>query len=281
MSRFSINTDYRRDDGNPAPALRRIAEAGFSHVHWCHHWGDDFVYARAEIDQIGRWLREFGLVLNDLHGSEGREKHWLSPEPWARAAGAELVENRIEMTARLGSDRMVLHLPAPPDDAVAGQEFLERLDRALERLLPVAAAHGVRIAFENLFPSNHRLLDRILAHHGDGVGLCYDSGHGRIVGDGLDLLERQRDRLLALHLNDNDATWDQHQLPYAAGVDWPRLAAALASAPYDRPLGLEVSMAYMAFRDEGHFLAAARASLERLEGQIAAARRSRVPEGEP
>ena len=41
---LSMSTDYAEDTGSPELQLRRIAEAGFTHVHWCHHWDDDFLY---------------------------------------------------------------------------------------------------------------------------------------------------------------------------------------------------------------------------------------------
>ena len=75
---LSITTDYFTDHGDPSPYLRRIADAGFTHIHWCHHWRSDFLYADAEIDQIGYWLKEYGLVLHDVHGSEGIEKFWYA-----------------------------------------------------------------------------------------------------------------------------------------------------------------------------------------------------------
>ena len=64
---LSLTTDYATDTGNPEPYLKRIAEAGFSHVHWCHHWNTDFLYSPYEIAQIAEWLDDFGLRLLDLH----------------------------------------------------------------------------------------------------------------------------------------------------------------------------------------------------------------------
>ena len=110
MMQLSITTDYVRDDGNPEPYLRRIAEAGMTHIHWCHHWCTDFLYADSEIEQIGRWFADYGLRLNDVHGSEGVEKFWYSPWEYARLAGVELVQNRIDFAARLGADVVVMHV---------------------------------------------------------------------------------------------------------------------------------------------------------------------------
>ncbi|MCX7935928.1 MAG: hypothetical protein N3A66_11800, partial [Planctomycetota bacterium] len=58
----AMTSDYAQSTGDPSPYLRRIAAAGFSHVHWCHHWNTDFLYARCEIEQIASWLKDFGLA---------------------------------------------------------------------------------------------------------------------------------------------------------------------------------------------------------------------------
>ena len=66
---LSLTSDYVTGTGDPSPSLRLRAEAGFTHVHWCHQWRSDFLYADSEIEQIGRWLGEYGLKLNDVNAS--------------------------------------------------------------------------------------------------------------------------------------------------------------------------------------------------------------------
>ncbi len=256
---FSINTDYIKDHDNPEPYLRQIAEAGFSHIHWVHHWKGDFLYSRSEIDQIGRWLKEYGLKLNDLHATEGREKFWLSTEEYARLAGVELVKNRLDMTAVLGGDAIVLHVQPDGRDDNPQSYFWDRLQRSMDSLLPYAQERGVRIAFENLWPINHETLKQLLARYSpDEVGICYDPGHGNIVGNGLDFLEEVKDRLIVLHINDNDGSGDQHKLIFSATVDWARMAQLVATSSYNnKPLGMEVVMRNMGIDDAPTFLAQA------------------------
>ena len=252
---LSIATDYVQDTGCPEPALRRIADAGFSHVHWCHHWNTDFLYARAEVDQIATWLRAFDLKLTDLHASDGIEKCWVSPREYERLAGVELVTNRIAMTARLGSDAIVMHLGDEPEDPAAKTVFWSQVWRSLDALEPVARTHGVRIAVENgVFDPIKKVFER---YGPDYVGLCYDAGHGNLSGDGLDELDALKDRLISIHLHDNDGTDDQHKLPFSATVDWARLAGLLAASAYEKCVSMEVGMRNSGLDDETQFLARA------------------------
>ena len=84
---------------------------------------------------------EYSLKLLDLHASVGPEKNWFSANEWERQAGVELVKNRLEMTARLGGDAVVMHYPKEPDN--------EPVRRSLDELEGFARQTGVRIALEN------------------------------------------------------------------------------------------------------------------------------------
>jgi len=234
---LSMTTDYAADAGCAEPYLARIAEAGFTHVHWCHHWNDDFVYDRAEIRRIAEWLTEYGLALNDLHASSGQEKAWGSVREYERLAGVELVKNRIAMTAELGADVIIIHLPDGIDPADENDPAWTATLRSLEELEPFARKEGVRIAIEN---GDFCVIEKALAIYDAAyVGLCYDSGHGNSDGKGLDGLERCKDRLIAVHLHDNDGTSDQHRLPFTGTVDWRRLAQLVAHSSYEECVNLE------------------------------------------
>ena len=240
---LSMTTDYVTGLGSPAPYLRSIAAAGFTHVHWCHQWNTDFSYMQSEIDQIERWLREYGLTLLDLHGSAGVEKCWTSYVEYERLAGIELVANRLAMTARLGGGAVIMHIPTTPEDAEEASVYWSALRRSLDALAPISGATGVRIAIENGGLGHLDTIARVFSEYGaDYVGLCYDSGHGNTSGEGLDQLWRLRDRLISLHLHDNDGASDQHKPMFTGTVDWDRLGAVIADSAYEKAVSQELSI---------------------------------------
>ncbi|MBI3985597.1 MAG: sugar phosphate isomerase/epimerase [Lentisphaerae bacterium] len=253
---LSMTTDYSgMTHWSPEPYLKRIAEAGFSHVHWCHQWNTDFVYAKPEIAQIDRWLKQYGLKLLDLHASHGVEKKYMSVFEYERLAGVELVKNRLDMTARLGGGVIILHITYSPAQDRHEDLSMEQLRRSLDTLEPYARKRRVRIAIENgTFP---RIVE-LFADYGPGfLGLCYDSGHGNALGggSGLDHLDRWKERLISLHLHDNDGTADQHKPPFTGTVDWPRLARIIAFSSYDQCVSMESNMNVYPLKDEAAFLA--------------------------
>lgn len=290
MSELSITSDFVISEGDPSPYLRKIAEAGFTHVHWCHHWRSDFLYSRSEIDQIGRWLKEYGLRLNDVHGSEGVEKFWYSRHEYARVAGVELVKNRLEFAARLGGDAIVMHAyPRSKDPAEAGlyDELLGQMRRSLDELQPLAIELGVRIAIENLIDfagvksgavsaedaiDNFDLIETLFSEYPpEYLGLCYDSGHAHLGYDRMERLDAVKDRLCVLHLHDNDGTSDAHRLPFQDTIDWSRLAGLIAASPYDKPLSFEVTIHKTGIESQEAFLRQAIASGEQFAQMVSSA----------
>ena len=256
---LSITTDYATGEGDPSPYLRHIAEAGFTHVHWCHHWHTDFIYTEPELAAIEGWLKEFGLGLLDLHGSSGTEKDWVSPVEYQRLAGVELTKNRIDMAARLGSDVVIMHIRFEPD--------WEPLWRSLDELRPFAMQCGVRIAIENgKLPAVSNVLGR---YEPEYVGLCYDAGHGNLGYMDLDSLDTYKDRLLSIHLHDNDGQADHHRLMFTGTVDWHRLATILAASSYDKCISMEVCRGDG--EDEMAFLAQAHADGTKFTQMVQAA----------
>ncbi len=282
IHRFESMADMRAGIGNPKPFLKAIADAGFSHVHWCHHWSGDFVYGESEMLYIGRLLEEYNLIVADLHGSEGREKFWYSPQEYARQAGVELVKNRIDFCARFGGDAVVMH--AYPMKA---ESEWDSLRRTLDDLMPYALDRGVKIAVENLIDfrgvrfdnmpietcdDNWPLIHRIFDHYpAEFVGLCYDSGHANLGRDRSAGLVPFLDRLLVLHLHGNDGTNDQHRNMFVNDLDWENLAKMIAQSAYTKPISLEVMVSELD-ENEDAFLATAFETGNRFSAMVEAYR---------
>ena len=248
---LAVNTDILQSTGSPDPWLKMISEAGFTHLHWCHQWCTDYLYSAYELRHYAARLKEFGLKLLDIHGSAGQEKCWFSLEEYQRKSGVELVENRIRMFVELeGTGSLMMHVPyqrfnMPPDKKILMEQQFVALKHSLDELMPVLEKYGVRIAVENMPSDTFEEIAALMREYPpERLGITYDSGHGNIAeGRGLDLLEPLKDRLQALHLNDNDGSGDQHQPPFMGTVDWERMAKIIAESSYtDRPMSFEIGM---------------------------------------
>jgi len=249
---LSMATDYASDVGNAEPSLRRIAEAGFEHIQWIHHWRHDFIYTEPEIQHIARLLRDLNLSLYDIHAPVGAEKNWFSTTEYQRLAGVEIVKNRVAMCQTLGGSVVVTHVPEVVPE---NREHWGQLRKSLDELESFCTTRGVRIAIENRpYDEFDGIAELFSEYQPQYVGLCYDSGHGNIGGEGLAHLETFNDRLVSLHLHDNDGTADRHQPLFTGTVDWRRLAGIISASPYHEFLTFETDMKFAQEQDELPFL---------------------------
>ncbi|MBI5833181.1 MAG: sugar phosphate isomerase/epimerase [Armatimonadetes bacterium] len=265
---YSITTDYHVDPAVPwALQLRRMRAAGFDRIHWCWDWNANVVYGEAGLARVRDLLTEADLALADTHGAIAGEAREYSVDPAQRAAGLALHRDRLAFTAALGGDVVVLH---PPEGR--GEELeaaTERMVAACLELVPTVRQTGVRLAIENIWPSerNRLVIARLLsAFEPDIMGFCLDSGHANVAGDLDWLIDYAFDRLLAVHLHDNDGSGDQHLLPGDGTVPWDKLTSALRDAGYAKVRNLELSMSARYGGDEEAFLGEAMVRAERLVG---------------
>jgi len=259
--KLSITSDYCNSNGLGRDYLRLIAEAGFTHVHWCQNFADDYLYSRSEMTAVKGWLKEYGLRILDIHASHGILKQWWSEEEYVRQAGVDLVANRIRMLREVeGEGCIILHphmvLRAPDGDKMRAEwneqakRRFPQMCRSIEELEPLLRRENVRIALENGPGDTYETHDALMARFSpDILGITYDSGHGNHCNGvnwlkQLDDIDARKDRLYALHLNDNNEYADQHQPPFYGTVDWERMLKIVRSAPQvaKKPLQFEITM---------------------------------------
>ena len=254
VGELSIATDYIKDTGSPEPYLRKISEAGFTHVHWCHEWNTDHIYSETEIEEIISWLKKYNLLVLDLHASEGEKNNWISKDESARCAGVELVKNRIYMANKLSCGEIALHFDREPTGESKKQEYWNILHKSLNELKPYALKYGIRIALENYMIEDSTEIKKLfLEYDSNFLGLCYDSGHGN-VGNGLDVLKELKSRLILIHLHDNDGKDDQHNFIFSGTIDWNKLAKILAESSYKKCVNMEINIKNYDASDEKGFL---------------------------
>lgn len=208
--------------------LAMIRAAGFTSVMlW---WGGEFDAAPGEYLTHPSLAHTYGLAVENAH-----LPYVSANELWTGGSYEMLLLDGIRSCASYGVPVLVAHVSAgenPPEPTPRGVDTLLRAAELCERL-------NVRLALENVRQSRH--LDFALGHvDSKNVGFCYDIGHSRTVY-GLEhaLLKRYKNRLMALHLHDNDGSGDQHRLPFDGDVDWESFARILPQTTYHDALTLE------------------------------------------
>lgn len=254
--KICCNSDFCGGTGDFTSRIYELAEAGFTHYFWCHHWCTDFIYTAPEFEEILRIQKDAGIKLLDIHGSRGQEKLWYSTTEYIRRAGVELVKNRIEMLSALeGEGVIVMHAPftefiagdvTPEANAANNKQeriALEAVFRSLDALMPVLEKHNTKIAIENLIRDDWGLVDSYLERYpAERLGICYDCGHANMFGNRMGEMEKRKSRLIATHLHDNNGQADQHKPVFTESIDFEALAKLIATSSYKNPPSFELAM---------------------------------------
>ena len=205
-----------------------IRAAGFTSVMlW---WGGEFDAVPGEYLTHPALAHTYGLTVENAH-----LPYFTVNELWTGGSYEGLLLDGIRSCAAYGVPVLVAHVSEgenPPEPTQCGIDTLLRAADLCERL-------NVRLALENVRQSRH--LDYALSHiDSKQVGFCYDIGHARVVYKREHtLLKRYADRLMALHLHDNDGSGDQHRLPFDGDVDWKSFSRILPQTAYRGALTLE------------------------------------------
>ncbi|KYH33967.1 xylose isomerase-like TIM barrel [Clostridium tepidiprofundi DSM 19306] len=209
--------------------LKIIREQGFDGV---------FIYASdVKGESSIQEIYANNLEIEMVHLSNGKEIN----EIWKNGCeGDEVVQKiigEIKKMNELGLKKGVLHTTSsffPPDVSKIA------VDR-MKRIVNVCESMEFKLAIENLKSQRH--IDYLLQQiESDMFGFCFDSGHANAFTKNLELFpwELYGDRIMSLHLHDNNGEKDQHLIPGKGNIHWSWLIHKLFSLKADLNLTLEV-----------------------------------------
>lgn len=169
-----------------------------------------------------------------------------NPSPLVRQAALDELRRTLDAAAILGAPLCTTHFrgwPAHLSDA-AGYEYYRQM---YEILVGHGASQGVTVTIENSPENRHQLkYFREILHRVPELKLTFDIGHGNIKtakSMTRDYLFSLADRLVHVHLSDNDGDGDDHLpvgAPMRGGIDLAHELRGLRSFRYDAGITVEV-----------------------------------------
>jgi sugar phosphate isomerase/epimerase len=235
-------------------AMNHPARDPLEQIDWFGRQRFDFVDftlepPAADPDQIDPKAVRAAL---DRHGL-GVVAHtaWFIPlgSPFSSIREASLAEFRRALRAahQIGATVMNVHYSKSPEFFSKEQVIAWHVE-VLSRLCQEAAEVGITIVLEHIPQGGSEQLENIVAIMEKVPLLRFhlDSGHAKLERSHDrwdDYLDRLGNKLLHVHLSENDGTADQH-LPLGAAprstTDWPKLIQKLKATGYDGTMTLEV-----------------------------------------
>lgn len=212
-----------------------------------------------EAAYLDEFLQHPGTVRRRLEAAGMRACSVHSPTEDCNCGSADDTERRRSIeaasmcfgpAAEVGAEIIIFHLNAPGEEMTHAEHHEEKA-RSMDSLAILAQRaqqEGVSVAVENL-PKHGRLrvganpeeLLEMIDGLGESMGLCIDTGHsnanGRRVAEDVRIAG---EKLLAVHIHDNDGGGDQHRIPGCGTIDWQAFSTAIDQMAFGGPLTFEV-----------------------------------------
>ena len=168
------------------------------------------------------------------------------PSPVLRRTILKRLEKSIVYAGQLGCRLWLFH----PGSKIAlshiypGKDWMQNMD-SVRALLKVAKREGVEIAIENVpepFPflmkgveDFHRFYEEL---YGD-VGIVLDVAHANLNGQIQDFMRQFSNKIVHMHVSDNDGVNDLHLGIGYGNIDWESVAKTVKEAEYSNLIVLE------------------------------------------
>lgn len=266
--KLSMENSGLRDRFGDERAIRMICEAGFDGIDYSYYWLSEKMRAKVLGENYVQYAKDIKKLLDELDMKAVQahapfELKNTMPFHMGNVYYKEIVRS-MESAAIMGVENIVVHAITPENRA----DFLEYNYRFYKSLEPYCARFGIHIAIENLFVGK---FDREkMSYSRDCFGraddlikildmldskwfvICVDVGHANVTGNeaGAFIRNFNNRQLRALHIHDNDSTYDAHLLPCFGNIDWESVTGALADIDYRADFTLEIISYIKAFGDD-------------------------------
>ena len=212
---FGYDSDYKE-------RAKRIKEIGFDTV--MTNQDERFIYQNGDTIAQMEVFNNNNLNVSSLHNkykTNELEHFWKNDE-----IGEKLEKNLIFdiLTANKYNFKcVVVHMIG---------EYNKIGEDRLKRILNICENNNVFLAVENI-DYKQPLIDIFDNIDHPYLKFCYDSGHNNCFTPEIDYLEKYGDKLVCLHLHDNNGKQDQHTINKFGTINWDNLAKKLAKLDID------------------------------------------------
>ena len=259
MRKLGINTDFLSKELGFAAGYAAVAKAGFQSIFVCDENAEE---TEAHILAA----KGAGLTVDFLHSPWHKiNSLWLEGELGETILAR--LKQTVDICAKHGIPVAIVHLSsgekAPCINDLGHRRFDELIAHAEEK--------GVKLAFENQRKLANIAFIFELHKENPTVGFCWDSGHESCFTMGkIDYMALFSDRLLALHLHDNEGVFDKdsHLLPFDSACDMARVAEKIKRSGYEGTVMLEIKREKYKDLSVEAFLARAYAAADKLRSMI-------------
>ncbi|MEM1514916.1 MAG: sugar phosphate isomerase/epimerase [Thermoproteota archaeon] len=226
-------------------ALRCISHINIEHLEIVDEGLHELNSKRIEV--IRKFIEERGLSVS-IHAPFA-DINIASTSPFIRNAIMRRLERSMRLSARLNPEYWVFHpgIRSAISDIIPGLDWRINLD-SVRSLLKEARKYGIRIAIENTpktFPFVIKYVEDLerfyeeMGNEGLELGITLDVGHANICGQLNEIMRLFHEKIVHVHLHDNNGDKDSHLGIGFGKIDWPNLIESLIGISYNGALVVE------------------------------------------
>lgn len=251
----SLWTSMYNDD-TPAVAIEKLAALGWQAFELsCEHLAILQYGGAPALADYAATRDRLGVDIPQAHSTITADVASLDAN--RRAADLALIHRDIDTCAALGIKNIVIH-PGGWYDHAQSRADIDEMDRLRLKAFAELAAHcervSTRLAIENMSDNGagfwggrrfgsivEEILGLIDQIGSPALGVCLDTSHANIQQLNQPAAVRTcGDKLIALHISDNDTSGDQHKSPGYGTVDFPGIINALRGIDFKFNFNLEI-----------------------------------------
>ncbi len=234
--------------------VEKIADAGFDTVDiWSgrpHAYRKDF--SEKELRAIRQKVEARGLRVSSFLPAFYRYPYTLSsPNDIVRADSVQYMKECMDNAVVFGAPILLV----VPERSLEGQSFEDAWDRLLDSIAQVCAhaeQYDIMLGLEavnhyvsDLVATSQAALEVIDAVGHPKLGVVIDSGHINLSQESIqDAVHKPGERLLQVHVNDNDSVTQQNLIPGEGNFDFDTLIGELRGLDYAGVITAELAYHY-------------------------------------
>lgn len=237
-----------------------VKNAGFTHISLGMDYEHSQILNEESLNSLVKLLNELDLMVDTVHGYD------LDKDD-------DIEINKIVAAAayKLKAGIVVVHCS---DFWFNDAEYEAKEKMVRERICfleEIAKENGIRFALENVVPGKPTMLCEQMIEIGNPryIGFCYDSSHDQIDGpNNMELLKRQKERLIAIHMSDRIEEFVDHVIPGEGFINFYEIIPLLRESTFKGPVLMEVEMTHSKYKDVNEFLIMANNSAQSIAKEI-------------
>ena len=220
--------------------ILQYAEAGISSIETALPFINYFAH---DWKELKRFADDAGVELWSVHLPFGGENNMFNIADKSFCADTVRADERIIVRAgEAGMRAAVIHPNTGDIDKKERGKQFETAVKSFEKLVAIGRREGVMIAAEVLPRENLGWCItemKALADAVPGLKICMDVNH-IIEYPPDDFVRAFGDKIITVHMSDNDMTRERHWMPGDGKIDWKNIIRLLKSINYTGPFMYEL-----------------------------------------